>query len=316
MSDKRNKLIAVVGPTASGKTDLSVSLAGELDGEIISCDSMQIYRGMNIGTAKPTEEEKRGIKHHLIDIIAPSEPFSCADYKPLAESAVLDILSRNKVPIFCGGTGLYLDSVISVSGFSPEIPDGIREELKRFSPEELWSELLRADPEAAAKTHPNNVKRVMRALEIYRGTGKTKTEWDRLSKETPPPYDALIIGLDFLDRGKLYDRINRRADIMLSGGLLDEVAALDLPRDSSAAQAIGYKELYLYLDGRIGYDEAAELLKKNTRNYAKRQLTWFKRNKNILWFYQDSPGREDNFKNIVNIAENYLNSSQPSDILN
>ena len=176
------KLIAVVGPTASGKTALSLDLAEALGGEILSCDSMQIYRRMNIGTAKPSPEERRGIPHHLIDIVDPVESFSCADYKRLAEEAIADVVSRGKVPIFCGGTGLYLDAVLNGGGFSPSVPEGIRETLSARDPDSLWEELCRIDPDAAALTHKNNLKRVIRALEIYYGTGKTKTEWDKLSQ--------------------------------------------------------------------------------------------------------------------------------------
>lgn len=305
---EKTKLIAVVGPTASGKSALAIEIAKETGGEIISCDSMQVYRGMDIGTAKPTAAEMAEVRHHLIDVADPGEPFSCADYKILAEKAISDITSRGKIPVFCGGTGLYLDSVISIPAFSPEIPDGIREELMRRSPDELWAELDRIDPESAEKTHKNNVKRVIRALEIYRGTGKTKSEWDRLSRETVPPYDTLFIGLDFLDREKLYRRIEKRIEIMLESGLTDEVSRLDLPRDCNAAQAIGYKELYLYLDGKAEYGDAVALLEKNTRNYAKRQLTWFRRNKNIKWFYPDSPESENNLREIMREIDLHLHS--------
>ncbi len=306
MSEDKIRFIAVVGPTASGKTELAVSLAEALDGEVLSCDSMQIYRGMDIGTAKPTPAERRGIPHHLIDIVDPDAPFSCADYKRLAEQTLREVAARGKTPVFCGGTGLYLDAVISVASFSPEIPDGVRQELNALSPELLWEELCRVDPEAAAKTHRNNRKRVIRALEIYRGTGKTKTEWDRLSRLAPSPYEPLLIGPDFLDRSLLYRRIDDRVDQMLRLGLLEEAAALNLDRRSTAAQAIGYKELYLYLDGALDLDSAVALLKKNTRNYAKRQLTWFRRYPSLRRFYRDAPDSGDNFKNIVNIAERHL----------
>lgn len=305
-ASEKTKLIAVVGPTASGKSALAAEIAKTIGGEIVSCDSMQIYRGMDIGTAKPTAGEMSEVRHHLIDVCDPEQPFSCADYKPLAEGAISDITSRGKIPVFCGGTGLYLDSVISIPSFSPEVPEGIREELMSRSPEELWDELLRVDPESTEKTHKNNVKRVVRALEIYRGTGKTKTEWDRLSKETEPPYDTLIIGLDYLDREILYRRIGQRIGVMLESGLVDEVKRLGLPRGCNAAQAIGYKEIYLYLDGRAEYGEAVALLEKNTRNYAKRQLTWFRRNKSIKWFYPDSPGAENNLREIMREINRHL----------
>ncbi len=307
MTNIKPKLLAVVGPTASGKTELSLRLAEALNGEIVSCDSMQVYRGMDIGTAKPSYEERRGIPHHLIDVAEPSEPFSCADYKRLAEEAVRDVLSRGKTPVFCGGTGLYLDAVLKVSAFSPDVPEGLREELMKEDPDLLWEELQAVDPEAAASMHKNNVKRVIRALEIYRGTGKTKTEWDRLSRGEESPYDALVIGLDYRDRQTLYDRIDLRVDLMLEQGLAEEAKALSLDRASTAGQAIGYKELYLWLDGALSKEEAVDLLKKNTHHYAKRQLTWFRRSPHTRWFFLDDGGREAIFENIVNIAKNHLN---------
>ncbi len=310
MTNIKPKLIAVVGPTASGKTELSLRLAEALNGEILSCDSMQIYRGMDIGTAKPSMEERQGIPHHLIDIVSPADSFSCADYKRLAEEAIRDVLSRGKTPIFCGGTGLYLDAVLTVNDFSPTVPQGLREELEEKDPDALWEELLTVDPEAAATMHKNNRKRVIRALEIYRGTGKTKTEWNRLSRQSESPYDALIFGLDYQNREALYDRIDRRVDLMLEQGLIEEAKALALDRASTAGQAIGYKELYGWLDGRMPREEAIDLLKKNTRHYAKRQLTWFRRNSRVLWFYLDTGEREKNFENIVNIAKKHLNITQ------
>lgn len=306
------KVLAVVGPTASGKTALSVALAKRLGGEIISCDSMQIYKGMDIGTAKVTDGEKQGIPHHLVDIISCEEKFSCSDYAVAAEAAIADITGRNKLPIFCGGTGLYLDSVLSGTRLSDAgIDEEYRAALMLKSPEELYSMLMAVDPEAARKTHVNNVKRVVRALEIYHSTGKTKTEWDRDSRTgVGGKYDSLIIGLDFRDREKLYARINERVDMMLEVGLADEVRRLDSERfrASTAAQAIGYKELLEYFDGRCTLSEAAEAIKKGSRNYAKRQLTWFRRNPDIKWIYSDEcPAGTDNFEFIVNSALNIIN---------
>ena len=305
--DSKIKVLAVVGPTASGKTDLSLCLAEHLDGEIISCDSMQIYRDMNIGTAKPSVSERRGIPHHLFDVCDPENEFSCADYKHLAEKAIKDISKRGKTPIFCGGTGLYLSSVLRGGDLSPTVPDGIRESLEKRSPDENWEELLSVDPDAAASTHKNNVKRVIRALEIYRGTGKTKTEWDKLSLEAESPYDALVFGLDYKSRDTLYDRINRRVDIMMNEGLEAEVRAVASRLGKTASQAIGYKELLCYINGELSYDEAVELLKKNTRNYAKRQLTWFRRDPKVIWSYPDESSADAIFENIVNIAKKHLN---------
>ncbi len=300
------KLIAIVGPTASGKTSLSVELAKAINGEIVCCDSMQIYKKMNIGTAKPTDDEKAGIPHHLFDMIEPDHDFSCAEYRVSAENAVKDISVRGKVPILCGGTGLYLDSLLRGGDMSPNVPAGIREKLEEQSPDSLWDQLIKIDPESAEKTHKNNVKRVVRALEIYYGTGKTKTEWDNISKLSPSDYDPLVIGLDYKNRDILYKRIDKRVDIMLELGLLDEVKALSGYMGKTASQAIGYKELISYINGQLSFEEAVELLKKSTRNYAKRQLTYFKRNQNTIWFYPDEEPIEDIFKKIVNITANHL----------
>ncbi len=304
--ERKIKILAVVGPTASGKTDLSLRLAEALEGEIISCDSMQIYRDMNIGTAKPSLGERRGIPHHLFDICSPEDEFSCADYKALAEKAINDVAERGKTPIFCGGTGLYLSSVLRGGNLSPDIPDGIRERLETRSPDENWDELSSIDPEAAALTHKNNVKRVIRALEIYYGTGKTKTEWDKLSLEVESPYDALIFGLDYRSRDILYDRINKRVDIMIDEGLEAEVREVAPRLGRTSSQAIGYKELLMYINGELSYGDAVELLKKNTRNYAKRQLTWFRRDPNVIWSYPDENSSDAIFENIVNIAKKHL----------
>lgn len=304
----KTKILAIVGPTASGKTELSIRLAKALDGEIICCDSMQIYKYMNIGTAKPTYEERQGVPHHLFDIVSLNDAFSCAEYKALAEKTVEDIVSRGKTPIFCGGTGLYLDSVLG-SGFSPSVPEGIREVLQKRDVDDLYNELMTVDPKSAEGIHKNNVKRVVRALEIYHGTGKTKTEWDELSKEAPSKYDPLVFALGFKDREKLYDRINLRVDIMLNDGLIDEVKELYPSLGTTASQAIGYKELILYIEGKASYEDSVELLKKNTRNYAKRQLTYFKRNKDTLWFFRDDEPMDKIFEDIVNIAKDHLKNA-------
>ena len=281
---EKPKILAVVGPTASGKTALAVELALRLGGEVICCDSMQIYREMSIGTAKPTEEEKRGVPHHLFDIKNPDEPFSAQDYVSLAEEAVSDILSRGKLPVFCGGTGLYLDAFLR--GGMPETPGAdaaLRAELAAFAEargaEALHRELLAVDPESAAQAHPNNLRRVIRALEIYKLTGVAKSEWDRRSRELPARYNAAVLGLVFADRALLYDRIERRVDMMLADRLLEETRALlhagVFERSPTAAAAIGYKELLPYLRGEGTLDAAVTELKTATRRYAKRQLTWF-----------------------------------------
>lgn len=302
------KVIAIVGPTASGKTSLSIRIAKELGSEIVCCDSMQLYRKMDIGTAKPTKDEQAEIRHHMFDVIDPGDDYSCADYARDASLCIDDIISRGKLPIICGGSGLYLDTLLNGISAVPDIPADIRTELEALPPDELYSELLRVDPASAAATHPNNVKRVIRALEIYRGTGITKTDWDAAQRRSEPSYDSVIIGLNYRDRQILYDRINLRVDMMLDAGLLREVRELDLKRDSNAAMAIGYKELYDYIDGRCSYEDSVENLKRGTRNYAKRQLTWFLRNESIHWLYLDDHSYErgaitdDSFKNIVNNA--------------
>lgn len=281
---EKPKILAVVGPTASGKTALAVTLAEALGGEVICCDSMQIYREMNIGTAKPTAAEQRGVVHHLFDIKDPDEPFSAMEYATLAEKAVTDILSRGKLPIFCGGTGLYLDAFLR--GGMPETPGAdaaLRAELTAFAEahgaEALHAQLAAVDPESAEQAHPNNLRRVIRALEIYRLTGVPKSEWDRRSRELPSRYNAAVLGLVFADRALLYDRIERRVDIMLEDGLLTETRTLldagVFERSPTAAAAIGYKELLPYLRGEGTLDEAVTELKIATRRYAKRQLTWF-----------------------------------------
>lgn len=301
----KKKILAITGPTAVGKTALAIRLAKELDGEIISCDSMQIYKGMDIGTAKPTHEELSLATHHMIDVVSPDVDFSCAEYKTMATEVLEDILSRGKLPIFCGGTGLYLESVLYNGGFSQAPADKeIRERLSANTPEENWKRLVETDPEAAAKTHMNNLPRVIRALEIYDSTGITKTEWDRRSKEKTSDYDARIIVLYASDREFLYDRINRRVDIMLEEGLVEEVKRLGLSNTSTAGQAIGYKEITQYFEGRLTLDEAVDKIKQASRNYAKRQQTWWRHCKEANFV----DICDKNFENIVNFAISYAKS--------
>jgi tRNA dimethylallyltransferase len=308
---EKPKILAVVGPTASGKTALAVALARALDGEVICCDSMQIYREMSIGTAKPTEEEKCGVPHHLFDIKNPDEPFSAQEYVTLAEEAVADILSRGKLPVFCGGTGLYLDAFLR--GGMPETPGAdpaLREELAAFAEENgaeaLHAELAAVDPESAALSHPNNLRRVIRALEIYRLTGVAKSEWDRRSKELPARYNAAVLGLVFEDRALLYERIERRVDLMLREGLLEETRALldagVFERSPTAAAAIGYKELLPYLRGESALDVAVTELKTATRRYAKRQLTWFSAKEYVRPLVMDDANGMRKSEQIVNNA--------------
>ncbi len=292
----KTKILAIVGPTASGKTALSIELAKKYNGEIISCDSMQIYKRMDIGTAKPTFEEMSGIVHHMIDVVEPTVEYSCADYVAEAKKKIDEISNKGKLPIFCGGTGLYIENIIhntifSEAGSDDEYRDLLKDELNRFGPEYLHEKLKKIDAQSAENIHPNNVKRVIRALEIFKTTGKTKTEWDNDSKSIESPYDCTMIFLDFKDREVLYDRINRRVDIMLENGLLDEVKLLysddSLILSNTAKQGIGYKELFDYFDGKCSLEEAVEAIKQGSRNYAKRQLTWFRRYKNAHVVYVD-----------------------------
>ena len=312
------RVLAVVGCTASGKTSLAVELARRLDGEIVSCDSMQIYKGMNIGTATPDESERCGIPHHLMDFVDPTDPrgYSCADYVKDAREAVTDILNRGKLPILCGGTGLYLDAFLRGGSF--EVTDSdptLRAELCALAEEEgnqaLHAILVELDPEAAAAIHPNNRKRVVRAIEICKTTGRKKSDLDRESRVPACPYDATVIGLRYESRQLLYNRIDRRVDIMLEQGLVEETRRL---RDMgifeicrTAAQAIGYKELFPYLDGEASLAECTEVLKMATRRYAKRQVTWFAAKPYVEWITCDTLSDGEpivkSFEDIVNNAK-------------
>ncbi len=298
----KEKIIAVVGPTASGKTSLSIRLAQELGGEIVSCDSMQIYRGMQIGTAAPTKEEMAGIPHHLIGFVSPEMEFSVAEYRERAAECIADIASRGKMPILCGGTGLYLDALLYVSQFAEvEKSDTLRRELEEFAEahgnEALHGQLAEVDPAAAEAIHPNNVRRVIRALEMYRLTGITKTEWDKRSLAKEAAYDARILALDYHDRSILHRRIEMRVDQMMEGGLEEEIRALYeaglLKPKTIAGQAIGYKEFLPYLAGESTLSAVAEEIKGATRRYARRQLTWFRRYDFALWLYPDTEGNPE-----------------------
>jgi len=282
----KDKIIAVAGPTASGKTALAIEIAERIGGEVISNDSMQIYRGMEIGTAAPTKEEMRGIPHHMIGIADPSEEFSCADYSAIAKNKISEIIQKGKIPVFCGGTGLYLDSVLSRGDMSEsEKNDALREELSSFAEKygnlALHDRLRAVDPESADAIHQNNVRRVIRALEIYETTGITKSEWDKRSRKVELPYEVHMAIIEFADRELLYSRIEKRVDIMMAQGVLKEARALFekglLKGDKPAAQAIGYKEFVPCFEGKQSLDEAILAIKQNTRRYAKRQITWFKK---------------------------------------
>lgn len=283
---------AVVGPTASGKSRLAVELALRFDGEIVSADSMQIYKGMAIGTAKPTEEEMRGVPHHLIDFADPEEPFSVADYVELSAQCVRDIYGRGKLPILAGGTGLYVRSFLQNIQFSEEERDEtFRAQLtaraEREGVQALWDELHRIDAASASRIHPNNVGRVIRSLEIYHTTGKTMTQQLEASRRFDSPYNACIIGLDFADRQVLYNRINSRVGEMLALGLEQEAREVLAQSPKTAAQAIGYKEFLPWFAGNGTLEEAVDSIKRETRRYAKRQRTWFRRDEEIHWILAD-----------------------------
>ena len=289
-------VLVIVGPTASGKTKLSVELAKQFNGEIVSSDSMQIYRQMDIGTAKPSHEEMDGVPHHMIDVVDPTEDFSVARYVALAVPIIDDILSRGKLPIIAGGTGLYIDSLLSGRTFAPFVADdGLRSRLESdyntLGGEEMLRQLSVIDPTAAARLHANDAKRVIRALEIYHGTGKTITEHDEETKKIPPRYNALTIGLNFKNKEDMWHRIDKRVDAMVAQGLIPEISALlqaGIPHDCTAMQAIGYKEFVTAITQDGDLVAAAEDVKLRSRQYAKRQLTWFKRNPTTHWILWDS----------------------------
>lgn len=282
MSEAQNgKAVIIAGPTASGKSSAALRLALRFGGEIISADSMQIYRRMDIGTAKPTKEERALVPHHLIDIREPYENYSVAEFVTDAKAAINGTLARGKLPVICGGTGLYIEALLHPTDYGAEssADPELREELMKKDAHELWLQLSQIDPEAAEKTHENNKKRVARAIEIYLATGKTKTELDKIQKKTAPEYGFLLLLTGFGDRAELYARIDRRVDEMIAAGLAEETEKLletgDLRPGTTAYQAIGYKELFGYINGEQTLDQAADRLKQATRNYAKRQLTWF-----------------------------------------
>ncbi len=293
MEEFKIPLIAIVGPTASGKTSLAIEICKRYDAEAVSCDSMQIYKGMDIATAKPTVDEMQGVPHHLIGFAHPDEPFSVAKYCEMAKNIIFDINSRNKRAVLVGGTGLYYSSLTENIEFLPEETDfEYREFLKKRAEEHgaqvLLDELYSIDPEAAKSLHINNLGRIIRALEIHHTTGKTKTHQNEESRKSPSPFKTSAICLDARNRQFLYDRINRRVDIMLENGLLEEAKSfIDSPLGRTARQAIGYKELTPYFMGEKSLDECIENLKMQTRRYAKRQLTWFRRDEKIKFLYID-----------------------------
>ena len=315
MTDKI-KIAAIVGPTASGKTALSIALAKKYNGEIVSCDSMQVYRGMDVGTAKPDIVEQDGVVHHMFDVADPKSTYSCADYVKDAKEKIKDIISRGRLPIICGGTGLYLDSLLRGGSFEvadtlPEYREELMQLAAREGNERVHQMLREVDPESADATHPNNLKRVIRALEIYRSSGVKKSVLDKQSREPESEYDALVVGIRFTDREALYDRINRRVDIMLDMGLEEETRRLlaegVFESSGTATQAIGYKELLGYIRGEMTLCEAAEELKTASRRYAKRQMTWFNSHSNVQWI--DVEGEYDSkllFKKACKLFDEFV----------
>ena len=312
---KKPLAVALVGPTASGKSSLAVKIAKHLTGEVVSADSMQIYKHMDIATAKVTAEEMQGVPHHLIDFVEPWESFSVAEYKALALSCIDDIVRRGKLPVLAGGTGFYVDTVINNTSFLDYEKTDIRKKLLLRAESEgieaLWNELSKVDKESAEKIHKNDLKRIVRALELYSATGKTMTEQRRLSHLEESGYSFCLIGLTAENRQFLYDRIDRRVDLMLKNGLLEEAKSFfELEHSQTAKQAIGYKELKPYFDGVLTLEEATENLKRETRRYAKRQLSWFRRNENINWLYIDKESEETLFIKSLEIIENFIEKAK------
>jgi tRNA dimethylallyltransferase len=305
-----NKVIIILGPTASGKTSLSLGLAKKINGEIISADSMQIYKHLNIGTAKPSTHEMAGIKHHMMDFLEPDKSFNVSDYKKMTEKIIIDIQKREKTPIIVGGTGLYINSLIYNLDFDETIADyDYRNELDELAnlrgKEYLYNMLVEVDPEAAKKIDPQNTKRVIRAMEVYHISGKKISELWEKSRKKSSKFQYFLFGID-KNREVLYKRINERVDEMFSNGLLDEVKSLlkkGYLKTGTASQAIGYKEVLLHLSGGLSIDDTKELIKRNSRRYAKRQLTWFRKIDNILWLNQEV---SENIEIILKTIEEYV----------
>ena len=305
-----NSILCIAGPTASGKTALAVELAKDLNGEVVSCDSMQVYRRMDIGTAKPSREEMQGIPHHMIDVAEPDEDFSVSRYCAMAAPIVDDIVARGKTAIIAGGTGLYMDSLIRGNDFAPFPSTGVRERLEAEADEvglpAMLARLREIDPDTADRV--SDRKRILRALEVYLETGETITEHNRKTQLLPPKYTPLWLGLDFADRGELYRRIDKRVDIMLEMGLMEEIRSLldsGIPEKCTAMQAIGYKEFVNALEGREPLSQAAEEVKKASRHYAKRQLTWFRRNPAVRWLVRSG----DDDREILTSARQIIRDS-------
>ncbi|MCI8649226.1 MAG: tRNA (adenosine(37)-N6)-dimethylallyltransferase MiaA [Anaerotruncus sp.] len=306
---KQIPLLVVVGPTASGKTRLAVALAKRFGGEVVSADSMQVYKSMQIATAKPSPEEQEGISHHLVDFVEPDNAaFSVADYARLARAAIADIFSRGRLPILAGGTGLYINAVINQIDYAEIKSDSavrkaLQEQALQLGNEAMLEQLRRVDPVLAAGLHPNNLGRILRALEVWQLTGVAMSEHQRLSKQKESPYQLCILGLNYRNRELLYQRINQRVELMLEQGLVEEARQISRIYGGTARQAIGYKELQPYLDGKESLSVCVEQLKQATRNYAKRQLTWFRRDSRIHWLFADD---FSSWKELLEIGENIV----------
>lgn len=310
---KKIPVIAVVGPTASGKTSLSIEIAKHFSGQVVSADSMQIYEKMNIATAKPTDDEMQGIVHHLIGFQPIDKKFSVAEYVTLAKECIEKIHNQGDLPVVAGGTGLYVDSLLQNIQFSKEEGNSeLRNELTEMfdskGAEYMLETLREIDPQTAEKLHLNDKSRIIRALEIYKATGKTMSEQKIISREEESPFDVLYIGINYRDRNVLYERINRRVDIMVENGLLEEAKDFyNIDSDKTACQAIGYKELAPYFNGEKSLEDCLESLKIETRHYAKRQLTWFRKNENINWIYPDDYKNIENmYKSVFEIVDKFL----------
>ena len=304
-----NNIICIAGPTASGKTSLSIALAKELDAEIISCDSMQIYRRMDIGTAKPSVQEQAGIVHHMLDVAEPWEDFSVSRYCKMADPILQDIISRGKTAIIVGGTGLYMDSLIRGNDFAPFPSTGVREKLEQQPIEEVFAQLTTIDPDTAARLHLSDKKRIIRAMEIYLETGETMTAHNLRTQSSPPKYSPVWFALEDEDRADLYARIDSRVTTMLEMGLVEEIQSLlaeGIPPKCTAMQAIGYKEFVDALAGRCPIEEAADQVRQSSRRYAKRQLTWFRRNPAIQWLRRNTKIRSEE---ILSAARQVLHES-------
>lgn len=302
----KTKIICVVGATASGKTSLGVEIAKAVGGEIISADSMQVYKDMHIATAAADKEEQQGIPHHLLEFLDSDKSFSVADFVYLAKTKIAEISSRGNVPVIVGGTGLFVDSLVKNISFADvEANEELRSSLDKKTNEELYEELKRVDSTAAENIHPNNRKRVIRAIELYYG-GTSKTVQNEISVLGENPYEALYIGINYQDRQVLYDRINHRVDLMLEKGLVKEAKQSYKSAGKTAKQAIGHKELQGYFDKNIDFETAIENIKQSTRRYAKRQLTWFRKNENINWLYADLTEKEDLVNKAVNLSKDFL----------